>query len=309
MNEFPQKFSHPQVTAKGTTRASVPFQELKTLWFNTGTLCNLACANCYIESSPRNDRLSFISAADVIPYLDEIRQNNLKTQHIGYTGGEPFINPDFMSILQETLKRGFNVLVLTNACKVLTSAKKKVLLELKNFYPKQLSLRVSMDHYTHEIHDRERGKNALAATLETFKWLYEHNFELSIAGRSLADETLVEAKIGHEKLLKKNQIDLPLSNNNLIIFPEMNDGREVPEISIGCWEILGKTPQQLMCSTERMVVKHRAKNETAVQACTLLAYDDEFNLGKGLIEASKKVYLNHEFCAKFCVLGGASCSG
>ena len=45
----PAKFRDPFVTAKGETRASVALRALDTLWFNTGTLCNLTCANCYIE--------------------------------------------------------------------------------------------------------------------------------------------------------------------------------------------------------------------------------------------------------------------
>ena len=54
----PAKFRDPFTTAKGETRATVALRSLDTLWFNTGTLCNLTCANCYIESSPRNDRLA-----------------------------------------------------------------------------------------------------------------------------------------------------------------------------------------------------------------------------------------------------------
>ncbi|MBT3397024.1 MAG: radical SAM protein, partial [Alphaproteobacteria bacterium] len=42
--------------------------------------------------------------------------------------------------------------------------------------------------------------------------------------------------------------------------------------------------------------------------CTLLPYDKAFELGQGLAQASKTVQLNHPHCAKFCVLGGASCS-
>ncbi|HBL93293.1 MAG TPA: radical SAM protein, partial [Hyphomonas sp.] len=37
----PTKFSDPDVTAKGETRASVGWTGLKTLWLNTGTLCNI----------------------------------------------------------------------------------------------------------------------------------------------------------------------------------------------------------------------------------------------------------------------------
>ena len=49
-----QPFADPYVTAKGDTRASVAWTGLATLWLNTGTLCNIECANCYIESSPKN---------------------------------------------------------------------------------------------------------------------------------------------------------------------------------------------------------------------------------------------------------------
>jgi hypothetical protein len=41
----------------------------------------------------------------------------------------------------------------------------------------------------------------------------------------------------------------------------------------------------------------------------LLAYSPEFELGETLAEAEGAVQLNHPHCAKFCVLGGASCSG
>jgi hypothetical protein len=45
-----------------------------------------------------------------------------------------------------------------------------------------------------------------------------------------------------------------------------------------------------------------------VLACTLLAYDEAFEMGETLEEAEREVALNHPHCAKFCVLGGASCS-
>ena len=53
------KFQDPDITAQGETRASVALTKLETLWFNTGTLCNLECGHCYIESSPRNGRENF----------------------------------------------------------------------------------------------------------------------------------------------------------------------------------------------------------------------------------------------------------
>src|SRR5436853_6309139 len=88
----PRKFYDPFATATGERRAQVALRSLDTLWFNTGTLCNLTCRHCYIESSPRNDRLVYLSAAEVAEYLDEIESRNLHTKMIGFTGGEPFMN-------------------------------------------------------------------------------------------------------------------------------------------------------------------------------------------------------------------------
>ena len=91
----PVKFRDPRVTAKGETRAVVALKRLRTFRFNTGTLCNLTCRNCYIESSPTNDRLVYLSLAEVAEYLDEIERDGLGTEEIGFTGGEPFMNPLF----------------------------------------------------------------------------------------------------------------------------------------------------------------------------------------------------------------------
>jgi hypothetical protein len=93
-----------------------------------------------------------------------------------------------------------------------------------------------------------------------------------------------------------------------MLFPEMDPAAEVPEITESCWGILGKSPDSVMCSSSRMVVRRRGAERPAVLACTLLAYDPQFELGATLAEASRPVPLNHPHCAKFCVLGGAACS-
>ena len=63
-----------------------------------------------------------------------------------------------------------------------------------------------------------------------------------------------------------------------------------------------------MCASSRMIVKRKGSNSPAVLACTLIPYDNQFELGPTLADAAWPVSLNHPNCAKFCVLGGASCS-
>jgi hypothetical protein len=94
----------------------------------------------------------------------------------------------------------------------------------------------------------------------------------------------------------------------LMIFPEMDAKADVPEITEAGWGILNKSPADVMCASARMVVKHKGAQRPTVVACTLLPYDPQFDLGKTLTDAGDTVSLNHPHCAKFCVLGGATCS-
>ena len=93
-----------------------------------------------------------------------------------------------------------------------------------------------------------------------------------------------------------------------VLFPEMDERIEVPEITTACWGILDKSPDAIMCASSRMVIKRKGAEKPTVLACTLLPYAPEFELGSTLEEAERDVALNHPHCAKFCVLGGASCS-
>lgn len=301
-----QKFKDLKVTAKGEERAYVDLQNYKTLWFNTGTLCNLSCQNCYIESSPTNDRLVYISDQEVQEYLNEIKEQSLETTMIGLTGGEPFLNPMIISIMKNILKSGFEVLVLTNALRVLKKHHQS-LIELKDEFNDKLHLRISLDHHTQELHEKERGTNTFIKTLEEIKWLHDNGFNISIASRSLGEETIEESKNAHNQLLNNYGIKLDL-NEKFVVFPEMKSDKELPEITTQCWNILKKSPGDQMCASERMIVKRKGQDKPVVMPCTLLAYDDEFVLGTSLRDADKRVYLNHRFCAEFCVLGGASCS-
>ena len=64
----------------------------------------------------------------------------------------------------------------------------------------------------------------------------------------------------------------------------------------------------MMCASSRMVLKRKGQPKPVVVACTLTPYDPQFELGGSLNQALGTVALNHPHCAKFCVLGGASCS-
>ena len=307
---LPQKFSDPLVTAKGEARAHVAYGRTKTLWFNTGTLCNIECVNCYIESSPSNDRLVYLTMADVLPYLDELDEADERGIEIGFTGGEPFMAPQMIAILQVVLERGHSVLMLTNAMQPMMRPRvREGLLALQDQFGDRLTMRVSLDHYDASFHDEERGDGAFDLALKGLRWLSENGFSLALAGRTVWGEEEPISRAGYAGLIKRENLAVDPDNpTELVLFPEMRADEEPPEITTACWDILSKDPNELMCASQRMVVKRKGAASASVVACTLLPYDEEFELGTTLAEARGEVSLNHSYCASFCVLGGGSCS-
>ncbi len=308
ITEAQGKFVDPDTTATGETRASVDPRELGTLWINTGSLCNLTCENCYIESSPTNDRLVYISNAELIGLLDEIEEQAFATEEIGFTGGEPFLNTEMLQMIETCLQRGYRTLVLTNGMNTLLR-KRKELEALDAAHPGLLKLRISLDHYAEQTHALERGKRSWKPAIKSLQWLSGSAIAFAVAGRTFWGEDEEQMRRGYAELFATEQIDLDAQHpEQLILFPEMDGSLDVPEITTACWGILNQDPAQMMCATSRMVVKHKGDDRLSVQACTLLPYDQRFNLGASLKEAWRPVKLNHPHCAKFCVLGGGSCS-
>lgn len=303
------KFIDPDVTAKGEARAKVALERLETLWFNTGTLCNITCVNCYIESSPTNDALTYLTEEEVTRYLDEADARDPRPREIGFTGGEPFMNPEMIAMTRAALERGYEVLILTNAMRPMQRpAVLAGLLALNAAFPGQLTLRVSLDHFSEAAHDEMRGAGSYAITLEGMDWLRDNGFRMAVASRSLWHETEAETRAGFAALFAERTYKIDAQHPGMtVIFPEMDMSFEVPEITTACWGILNKSPSDVMCATQRMVVKRKGQSPSVV-ACTLLPYEADFDLGATLAEASGDVALNHPHCAKFCVLGGASCS-
>ncbi len=305
-----RKFQDPKVTVDGQERATVALSHPETLWFNTGTLCNIECLNCYIESSPSNDRLVYITTAEVTDYLDQIEECGWPIREIAFTGGEPYMNPEMNDMTRAALERGYEVLILTNAMRpMMRKTVRAGLLDLAAEYRDKLTLRISVDHWSERLHDEERGEGAFARTIEGMEWLRDNNIRMTVAGRTVWGETEAQSREGYRAFYATHGFEIDAANpGETVLFPEMDETADVPEITTACWDILGKSPSSVMCSSSRMVVKRKGAAKPAVLACTLLPYDPEFELGTTLAEAERDVALNHPHCAKFCVLGGASCS-
>jgi hypothetical protein len=132
---------------------------------------------------------------------------------------------------------------------------------------------------------------------------------MSLATRLMWGESEEDTRKVFAKFISTNQLPIdPHSMKDLVTFTEMEVKKDTPEITTECWSILNKNPKTVMCSSSRMVVKKKGNKKPSVIACTLLPYDEAFDLGSSLKSSMQRIYLNHPHCSKFCVLGGSSCS-
>ncbi len=304
------KFQDRQLTADGQPRAHVALTHPETLWFNTGTLCNVTCVHCYIDSSPTNDALVYLTESEVVSYLDQLEERRWPVREIGFTGGEPFMNPDIIAMARAALERGYEVLILTNAMRPMMRPKMlQGLVALQRDHGGRLTLRVSLDHYSAERHDEERGQGSFAETLKGMHWLRDAGIRMTVAGRTLWGEEEDSMRAGFAALYTAHGFAIDAHHpGQTVLFPEMDEAADVPEITTACWGILSKSPDEVMCASSRMVVRRKGAAGPVVLSCTLLPYDPQFEMGETLAEAEGEVWLNHPHCARFCVLGGANCS-
>ena len=279
------KFQNKFLTADNKKRAFIETEKIKTLWFNTGTLCNLACKGCYIESSPKNDRLAYLSFNEFKSFVNESIQNEMGTEKIGFTGGEPFMNKDIFKMIKYSLDNGFKTLVLTNAMKPMLNNKN----DLFRLNHLNLTIRVSIDHYLKEKHELIRGPNSWAPMIEGLKWLSKNNFNYCLATRLMWNEDEKTTRENFKTFIKDNELKINADSKiQLVTFAEMDEKSDTPEITTECWKILNKNQSEVMCSSSRMIVKKKENDYPSVIACTLLPYNSEFDLGNTLKESLKE---------------------
>lgn len=290
------------LTSKGEPRGYIQAQKLKELWFHTGSNCNLSCPFCLEGSTPGDNRIEFITLEDVKPWLEEALLMGI--EQFSFTGGEPFINPHFLSVLEAVLE--FKpCLVLTNGTAPLQRRFEKIKALLGKPHP--LQFRISIDFPDEKLHDRGRGEGSFKSSIESIKKLKDLGFKVSVARQmSVDDEPAAEEQ--YRKVFRDH--GLP-ENIHQVSFPDFlppGSSADVPEISEHCMKHYHteESRAQFMCHFSRMVLKKKGK--VKAWACTLVDDDDDYALSDSLRESmDAKVLLKHHRCFS-CFKYGASCS-
>jgi selenobiotic family peptide radical SAM maturase len=99
----------PRGEIQGDAFFSSPYFSLQ--WHLTQA-CDLHCKHCYDRSS--RSSLPLGQSLKVLDGLESFCQKNNVLGHISFTGGNPFLHPNFFEIYQEAARKGFTLAVLGN---------------------------------------------------------------------------------------------------------------------------------------------------------------------------------------------------
>jgi len=291
------------ITPNGEARGYIQPHALDELWIHTGTRCNLSCDFCLEGAGPDDKRLQPPKFDEVKLYIDEAL--SLGVKQFSFTGGEPFLIKDIITILAYA-SQFRPCLVLTNGTEPLLKRLAKLADISTDNHP--ISLRISLDYADASIHDLARGTGNFTKAVTALKTLYQQGFKVSVARHMAKDEDTVQAEKAFRDLFILNGLpaDLPI-----IAFPDfLPPGAitEVPHITEHCMTHYHNQAQrrQFMCSHSKMLLKKN--NQLQVVACTLVDDDDDYVLSTSLSASlDKRISMKHHRCYS-CFAYGASCS-
>tara|TARA_R110002167_G_scaffold144413_10_gene334777 strand:+ start:1549 stop:2538 length:990 start_codon:yes stop_codon:yes gene_type:complete len=290
-------------TRAGEPRGYVETSLLKELWIHTGSACNLSCDFCLEGSHPGDTRIPLVKVNELKPFMEEAVALGVK--QFSFTGGEPFVNRDFINILDYASKL-LPCFVLTNGTQALLGRATQLAALRHNAFP--IRFRVSVDYPDPARHDAGRGEGSFAESLEGIRFLREQGFEVSIARQMSSDEDAQAVEDAFSEIFRQHGIHerLPFTAFPDFGLPGTDDGS--PEVTENCM-LKYPTPESrehFMCTYTRMLVK-RGEN-VRVFACTLVDDDPGYDLGASLRESLEpRIMFRHPRCFA-CYKFGASCS-
>lgn len=160
--------ARPELARPGVLRRSIerPAHALpvrvQSLFFHLTDVCNITCTHCYRASGPfRPEEGAELSRERIFELVDELVE--LGGQKITFTGGEPLVRRDCLEILRYAGAR-VKLTLLTNAM-LIDERVARALAELP------ISVQVSLDGSTAEVHDAIRGRGGFEGTLRGIAYL------------------------------------------------------------------------------------------------------------------------------------------
>jgi molybdenum cofactor biosynthesis enzyme MoaA len=269
----------------------VPSIALDTLWFQiAGTLCNLRCTHCFISCSPTNHAHDFLT-------LDEVRRRLVEAVPLGvreyyFTGGEPFMVPDLLAMVELALGQG-PVSILTNGL-LLTPERCRRLKTISDASDYSLDLRISVDGYTPDSNDPIRGAGTYEKILEGIRNLAAAGLNPVVTVTEACEEAATAD--GRARFLAwMREIGLP--RPRLKVLSLFRIGAEERRLrAYESWESLRgreltrEESERLQCSSCRMVTSK------GVYVCPILIDEPAARMGRTLRETLRPFELAFPAC-------------
>jgi MoaA/NifB/PqqE/SkfB family radical SAM enzyme len=218
-----------------------------------------------------------------------------------FTGGEPFLHPEMVGILGDTLEHG-PCTVLTNGT-LFTRPRLEALRRLSDASRYALEIRVSLDGPCAEEHDRFRGAGSFARTVSGLARLAEYELLPLVTATENSVEEPETLHARYEAMLKAAGLPRP----RIKLLPMFRLGREA-ERTRGYTpaETLLDLPPAAFDPTRLQCHACRAVTSRGVFVCPLLVEEPGGRMGARLDEALDPFELRHGACST-CWATGMTC--
>lgn len=202
------------VEKKQITYLSAPLM----IWYDVTTVCDFNCKHCYSASGKRSpDELNTVEAKHLI---DQVAAKG--TFYIYFLGGEPFMRPDFIELVEHAKKVGLAVMINTNGWYLDDEVASRLAACGTD------EIRFSLDGASPEIHDDFRGKlgshaRVLAgidrttsqgiSTSATFTMTQKNYTEIKAAAELLIDHGVTSIQFGQLSAVGRGRDNADLTLN------------------------------------------------------------------------------------------------
>jgi MoaA/NifB/PqqE/SkfB family radical SAM enzyme len=220
-----------------------------------------------------------------------------------FTGGEPFLHPDLVPILEATLELG-PATVLTNGTLFKPLVVERLArAEAQSLY--SLEFRVSLDGASPESNDAIRGRGAFERTMGGIRLLLEKGFLPVVTVAQTWDDGR-EVGVFEDFVSMLRQAGYPHPRIKIIptlrIGAEVNRHRGYEESERVTEELLSDFDvSSLICTRSRVVTQR------GVYVCPILLDSPDARLGASLSDSLGSFAISHGACFT-CYLGGSICA-
>ena len=278
-----------------------PLLHLDTLWIQVaGTLCNLTCTHCFVSCGPGENRHAMMTRDEVRARVAEALPLGVKEFY--FTGGEPFLHPELLEILADTLAHG-PCTVLTNGT-LLGERRVDALADVARASRYALEVRVSLDGDHAERHDAFRGAGSFDRAIAGVALLSRRGLLPIVTVTQVAEEDGERFRERYLAMLRAAGVERP----RLKVLPMFQLGREVTRTrAYHAPETLGDLPADAFDPHRLQCSSCRAVTSQGVFVCPLLVDEPGGRMGERLDETLGPFTLSHGACYT-CYVTGMTCA-